>query len=154
MSGLNLVVDASAAVKLFIADPLSAKALALVGLLRLTPPAILHVPGLFFAECANVLWKCTRFQGYARAHACTDIQELRTLAWRVTATRELCARALGLSIECEISAYDACYVALAERETAPLITADQRLVRKLAGTQPAVQWLGDFSPPPAPPSAP
>jgi predicted nucleic acid-binding protein len=150
MSVLALVVDASTAVKVFVPDSLSAKAMAVIGLLRQTPPARLHVPGLFFAECANVLWKCARFQDYAAADARTDIRELGALAWRVTPTQQLCERALDLAMEYEISAYDACYVALAEHENATHVTADRRLVRKFAGAQPVVQWLGDFEAPAAP----
>jgi predicted nucleic acid-binding protein len=43
-----------------------------------------------------------------------------------------------------ISAYDACYVALAHRLGIDLITADQRLVCVFDGTAHAVRWLGDM----------
>ena len=52
--------------------------------------------------------------------------------------------ALPIALTHAISAYDACYVALAQRLSVPFVTADQALVRKLAGTSYAVQWLGSF----------
>jgi predicted nucleic acid-binding protein len=51
------VVDASTAVKLYLPEPLATQAAALFGLLASTPMAELHVPDLFYAECANIFWK-------------------------------------------------------------------------------------------------
>jgi predicted nucleic acid-binding protein len=44
----------------------------------------------------------------------------------------LIPRALDLSSQFQQSAYDCLYVALAEREQCPLVTADDKLVKKLA----------------------
>jgi len=44
----------------------------------------------------------------------------------------------------EITAYDAAYVALSERLSLPLVTADERLVQHLAGTGLDVRFLGDW----------
>jgi predicted nucleic acid-binding protein len=46
-----------------------------------------------------------------------------------------------------VTAYDACYVALAARLGVPLVTADQKLVQRLAGTALAPVWLGAWKPP-------
>jgi predicted nucleic acid-binding protein len=42
------------------------------------------------------------------------------------------------------TAYDACYVALAQRNGIPLVTADEKLVRLLAGTPYSVEALRTF----------
>jgi predicted nucleic acid-binding protein len=55
--------------------------------------------------------------------------------------------ALSIAVSYDITAYDACYIALAQRLGIPLITADQKLQAKMAGTAYAVTWLGAWSPP-------
>jgi len=64
-----------------------------------------------------------------------------------TPTFALMPDALDLALTHAISAYDACYVALASRLGRPLVTADQRLVQKLAGTACAATGLGAWVPP-------
>jgi predicted nucleic acid-binding protein len=43
-------------------------------------------------------------------------------------------RALAIAIELRHPVYDCFYLALAERSTAPLVTADERLIRRCADT--------------------
>ena len=50
---------------------------------------------------------------------------------------------LGLAIKYGISVYDAVYVALAAEVRLPLVTADARLVRALAGSPHTVLHLDD-----------
>jgi len=73
---------------------------------------------------------------------------LLRLPLQITPTADLAADALQRAITYSISAYDACYVALAQHQAVPLITADQKLANKFVGVIPAVVWLGTRSPPP------
>jgi predicted nucleic acid-binding protein len=43
-------------------------------------------------------------------------------------------RALAIAIELRHPVYDCFYLALAERNTSPLVTADERLIHRCAGT--------------------
>lgn len=147
-STLNVVVDASVGVKLFLAEPLSAQADALFDQLTAEPPAHLLVPDLFYIECTNILWKHVRHFAYAAEQARRDVADLAALALAVVPTAELMGAALEIALAHDLTAYDACYVALAARRRIPLLTADQRLVRKLAGTTYSAHWLGDFPLPP------
>ena len=52
--------------------------------------------------------------------------------------------ALQLAVAHGMTAYDACYVALAQRNGIPLVTADEKLVRLLAGTPYLVEALRTF----------
>ena len=52
----------------------------------------------------------------------------------------------------DVTAYDACCVALAHRLGVSLITADNKLVNKLTGSPYPVTWLGAWAPPTASPS--
>jgi predicted nucleic acid-binding protein len=138
----DLVVDASVAVKLFVDEELSDEAALLFQRLAATPPARFFVPDLLFLECANILWKYLRF-GYDPQQARQDISDLLLLPLQPVAAAELLEMSFHLAIGLDITAYDASYVALARDLEVPLITADRRLSRKLAGAEFDVRWLGE-----------
>jgi predicted nucleic acid-binding protein len=60
---------------------------------------------------------------------------------QTVAIQEIVCEALEIAIAHNISAYDACYVELSVRLQVPLVTADQKLIRALAGTHYQVQSL-------------
>ncbi len=136
------VVDASVAIKLFIT--LSDRAETLVAHLATEPAGQLSVPDLFYIECANILWKHTRRSGYPPAKARQALTDLGGLALRRFPTADLAAPALDLALQEAITAYDACYVALALQLAVPLVTAGEKLARALGGTKYQVLWLGNF----------
>ncbi len=140
----GFVVDACVTMKLFIREPLTDKARLLFDSLKTEPPTPFHVPGLFYGECANVLWKHVRVFGYRPDKAEAHMDELLKLSLESHPTAGLVAGALRIAVAHDITAYDACYVALSERLGLPLVTADKRLVRKLEGTAYDVRWLGDM----------
>ena len=139
---VDCVVDASVGIKLFLVEPLSDRADALISHLIATPPARFYVPDLFFIECTNILWKYTRRYGYLPETALQDVTDLTRLPLQAVSTADLAETALALAVAHEISAYDAAYVALAQRLSLPLVTADETLVRHLVGTEMDVRWLG------------
>ena len=140
----DCVVDASVGIKLFVVEPLSGQADALFAHLDDDPPAQFYVPDLFFIECANVLWKYVRRFGYPLKSAHQDVLDLTGLPLRIFLTRELAEDALTVGAHHGITAYDAVYVALAQRLSLPLVTADETLVRLLIGTSFDVRWLGEW----------
>ncbi len=146
MSGLSCVVDASVAVKLFLVEPLSSQATDLFAILAAEPSSIFHVPDLFYAETANIFWKQCQRGNRSLAQAELDYEALRTLRLQVTPVFELGPEALKIAVAHGLSAYDACYVALAQRNGLSLITADDKLVNKLAGSPHSVTWLGHWTP--------
>jgi len=141
-SDVDCVVDASVGIKLFLVEPLSDRADALFTHLTTTPPARFYVPDLFFIECTNILWKYVRRFGYPPEAAQQDVADLTRLPLQVASTADLAEAALALAVAHEITAYDAAYVALTRRLSLPLVTADEALVRRLAGTDLDVRWLG------------
>lgn len=147
---LEYVIDASVAIKLFINEPLSDKADRLFAHLTADPPALLAVPDLFYIECANILWKHVSRYGYPAASAEQDLQDLGKLSLQATPTFALAREALQIAVAQAITTYDACYVALAQRLKIPCVTADEKLVRKLASAAWPMVWLGDLDVPPLP----
>jgi predicted nucleic acid-binding protein len=130
MTLVRCVVDANVCVKLFVPEENSDRAINLFA----NPKIARQAPDLLFIECANVLWTKVRKGNYLAGDAVNDLQDLRATDTVVTPTADLVVRAFELANEFDISAYDACYVALAESLGVPLVTADERLAAKLAGT--------------------
>lgn len=150
---LRCVIDASVGIKLFLVEALSERADALFLHLAADPPAQIFVPDLFYIECANILWKHTRRSGYPVDKARKALADLGALALRSLPTSELMTGALEVAVKEALTAYDACYVALARRLSAPMVTADEKLARALGQASYDVHWLGDFPIPPVAASA-
>jgi predicted nucleic acid-binding protein len=140
----DAVVDASVGIKLLIEEPGSLEADRLFAVLAASPPARFYVPDLFFIECANILWKYVRRFGYPAENARSDIADLLVLDLSAISTTALLPMALEQAIEYDITVYDACYVVLAQELTFPLVTADKKLLRKLADSEVEVKYLMEF----------
>jgi predicted nucleic acid-binding protein len=145
MPSFDCVVDASVGIKLFLVEPLSDQADALFAHLGDDPPARLYVPDLFFIECTNILWKYVHRFGYAAKAAAQDVADLVRLPLRAVSMAELAEDALALAVQYGSTAYDAAYVALAQRLALPFVTADEALVRRFDGTGLDVRFLIDWS---------
>src|SRR5258708_585593 len=116
----HFVVDASVGIKLFVDEQDSERVSHLFSYLAADPPAQLYVPELFYIECANILLKYVRRFGRSLEDSHTDLEDLSYLALRVTPTSVLMSDALLLAAERNLTAYDACYVILAQRLGIPL----------------------------------
>ncbi|MBU7582778.1 MAG: type II toxin-antitoxin system VapC family toxin [Nostoc sp. TH1S01] len=146
---LRCVVDTSVCIKYFIADPLTTKVKQLFGHLS-NPQTEIFVPDLFYIESANVMWKYVRARMYTVAEVQTDLTTLKNFPLRVVSTADLMADAVNISINYNISAYDACYVALSEQVNAVLLTLDAKLVRALNNSSNNICSFNDFEVPPLP----
>ena len=121
------VVDASVAFAWFAAVPGSEQA---AWLLQAGSAAALLAPDLVLVELLNAGWKSLRLG----AITSEQFQALKHRAGepfsQLVPSSALLTRAAHWCLELDHPAYDCLYVALAERERATLITADQRLLRK------------------------
>ena len=99
---------------------------------------------MFYIECTNVLWKYIRAGLYNRTEAEGNLADLKLLRLTVTPAVDLMLDAFDLSISYGVSAYDACYVALAQYNNVPLLTQDQRLVNLLTPQGFDIQLFSDF----------
>jgi predicted nucleic acid-binding protein len=144
VAGLDCIVDASVGIKLFVIEPLSERAEALFDHLTDDFPARFYVPDLFYIECANILWKYVRRFGYPPRSAQQDAADLIRLPLQIVPTAALFERALTLATVHNISAYDAAYVALSDRLSLPMVTADEALLRRLQKTDLDVRFIGNW----------
>ena len=122
--GERLVVDASVAVKWVVPEPRSDQAAALLD-------HTLVAPDLFFAECANVLWKKLRRGDLTEEEASIAARTLEQVDVVVVPSRAYLGRAVAIAAALEHPAYDAIYLAVAEAFGLRLVTADARLIRKM-----------------------
>jgi predicted nucleic acid-binding protein len=137
------VIDASVAAKWFLppsGEPLAEEAGRLLagyaqGRFRFA------VPDLFWAECANILWRAVRQDRCTRGAAEEAILALQASSLPTTSSLELLEEAFSIAATFRRTVYDSLYVALAVRLKADLITADARLANALAAHLP-VKWLG------------
>lgn len=145
---LVCVVDANVALKLFFVQPGSDLADALFAHLDADAQTQFYVPDFFFAECASAFANYVRLLKYPASDAKQDMVELKDLALSIVPTVDLVTDALEIATTYGISGYDACYVALSHQANAPLVTADEKLVRAMASTPYNVQSLATFAIPP------
>jgi len=120
---VTLVVDASVATKWVLPEPGSADAVALR-----TQDADLIAPSLVVAEIGNAIWKSVRRGDTSKAEAPRALRAAVGHYARLIADETVATRAIELAIELNHPVYDCFYLALAERERAPLVSADKRLL--------------------------
>ena len=121
----RFVVDASVALKWVVADTGSIEA----STLRWADQLI--APDLLIAECANALWKMARRAEITTEDAVLAARTLEQSDIELYPMRRLLAPATQLATRLDHPAYDCVYLALARNEGCALVTADERLIRKL-----------------------
>lgn len=137
-----IVVDASVATKWVVEETHSDKAILLLAY------EARHAPAHWLAEAVNVLWS----KAFRHDLTAADAEERMTVLMRAPVTSTpiagLMTRAFAISVVREVTIYDSLYVALAERLDVPMVTADERLMRRLASDPDLARhmvWVGDLS---------
>ncbi len=123
---MTWIVDASVAVKWVVPENLSEEADRLLG-----SEDPLMAPELLMIEAANALWKKARRRELSAGEAGRALDVLLASSIVVCAAQPLLARALAMAQRLEHPVYDCVYLALAERERATLVTADERLLARV-----------------------
>lgn len=119
-----VVVDASVAIKWVYSEELSLNAIRVRSQYRLVAPE------LFLAECANILWKKVRRGELADNEAVVSAAILTRAGIEMVPMDDLIVGATRLAVELNHPAYDCFYIELCRMRGMPLITADNRLIRK------------------------
>jgi predicted nucleic acid-binding protein len=135
---MTIVVDASVALRWCFPLPGSDRA---EQLLRSDDHVM--APDLVIAEITNAAWKFVIFDGVPAKSAMAAIRDIGKAFEELVPTSLLKDRALEIAVELSHPAYDCFYLALAERNAARLFTADDRLIRRCAGT-PFTQLVRSF----------
>jgi predicted nucleic acid-binding protein len=130
----NYVVDASVVVKWVIDEAGTSQALKL-------RRHVVSAPDLLVAEYANIVWKKLHRSELTLAEASLAIGLLVRADIELVPMRSLARRAVDLSMLLDHSAHDCMYLALAETAKRPFVTADVRLLRKLAMERAAARLI-------------
>jgi predicted nucleic acid-binding protein len=137
---MRYVLDSCVAIKWFLAEPNSAKAIQLLDDFNGLAHELL-APDVFAVEVAHALSRAER-RGLIQPPA--GFQHLSDLLAYLPALHTaltLLPRAYEISSNMRIGVYDCLYVALAEREGCALLTADDRLARALGQSHPFIVLL-------------
>ena len=126
---MNLVVDASVAVKWFLDEPLQEPATQL-----LQRSDLLCAPDLVFAEVANVAWKLAVRGEIDRTDAIEIVEAVSVPFSIIHSALELRERSIELGLDLGHPVYDCMYLACAEAVDGVVVTADERFVRATAET--------------------
>lgn len=121
---MTWVVDASVAVKWFVDEMRSTEARAV---LASGQPII--APDLIIPESCNTVWTKIRRGDISLEQGEAMVRALPLSFDRLAPTAPLSGRALDLARRFDHPAYDCYYVALAEAESAILVTDDDKLIR-------------------------
>jgi predicted nucleic acid-binding protein len=120
---VTLVIDASVAIKWVLPEDGAERAAALRG-----QPDELIAPTLIAAEIGSAMRRRTAAEELTARQALDAAEIATALINRMVPIPELAGRALELAIQLQHPIYDCFYLALAERESVPLISADKKLV--------------------------
>ena len=118
------VIDASVVVKWFIEEKDTPKSLSLKDA-HIKGKTVLIAPDLLIYEVANVLTFSKIFTLNEIKKCLQDLYELEIDL--ISPSIDIIATATELSVNRQISIYDACYIALAKELDIKLITADEKL---------------------------
>lgn len=127
---MTLVVDANVAVKWFIQQQGSDDARR-VQIYR----GPLIAPALLVSETTNGLWRHVQRGDVPASHVRTAVVGLPGWFSELVEDRLLAPAAIDLATGLNYAPYDCFYLALSLARSAPLVTADKRLINRLAPTQ-------------------
>ncbi len=124
---MKLVVDASVAAKWLFAEANSQEARQL-----LSPRIVLHAPDFILVEVSNVIYKKARLKQIPSVQPYIDeLVRLPDAVLLSPSSDRLVPRATAMAAEIDHPVYDCLYLACAEEESAPVVTADEPLIRRV-----------------------
>ena len=126
---MDLVVDASVAVKWFAEEEDSERASLLA-----SGAEVIHCPHLLASEVGSALWRKVLQGQMELGDARTAMESLARMPITWHADEALGADCLRLALAHDRTVYDCVYLALAYRLNARLVTADIRFANALAAT--------------------
>ena len=138
------VADASVVVEYLVELRLAEQATRFFAGLLAEPALEIWAPDLIYAQTVSALRKLVQRRAIDADAGTRAVERLLRLPLVATGTAGLMAEAWKLRRS--VTPYDACYLALAGRLHAPLVTADARLARGQRGRTRQVLFLGDLAP--------
>ena len=126
---MTLVVDASVALKWYLIEDGAEAARQ-----NLADGATLVAPELIVAEVCNAAWLAGRRGEISAAQQGAIAEDIGRVFDQLERLVPYASRAMAIARELDHPAYDCFYLTLSEALDAPLVTADGRLLARVAGT--------------------
>ena len=126
---MDLVVDASVAVKWLVKEENSELALRLFD-----GPFQLFAPRLMASEVGNALSRKARMGEISKKQATELAAAITEMAVTWTSDEITCPEAVKLSLELNHPVYDCLYLALAQKRGTTMVTADTRFAKAVSDT--------------------
>ena len=126
---MDLVVDASVAVKWLVKEENSELALRLFD-----GPFRLFAPRLMASEVGSALSRKARLGEISKKQAAERAAAISEMAVTWTSDESVCPEAVRLSLELNHPVYDCLYLALAQRHGTTMVTADTRFAQVVSET--------------------
>lgn len=140
----DLVVDSSVVAKWVLPEADSAKAQQLIVQTAASGERLI-ILDLVFPEVANAIWKRHRQQLIDLSEARELLEALVRSPVAVEPAASLLASAFEIAAKYDRAIYDALFVALAQQQELPGITADEPLFNAIHADFPRIVLLRDFS---------
>jgi predicted nucleic acid-binding protein len=125
---MTVVADSSVAVKWFVPERDSRRALALLS------GGHLIAPDFVVSQVQNVFWRKVSSGDMTMGRMLAATPAIPSCFVALTPTARLALRACEISLSLDIPVYGCFYIALAERERCIMVTADDMLYRKTRNT--------------------
>jgi len=137
-----MIIDASVMLSAFFPDEAQAQAQAVIRE-HVAGRLLLKAPALLPYELSNAVWQVERRGRISRLQADDLIQAFAGL--EIEIVPQEWGEMLPLARRFNRSAYDAAYLALAQKTGEPLITGDDRLYNAIRGEFEHLLWIGEYS---------
>jgi predicted nucleic acid-binding protein len=124
-----MVIDSCVCVKWVIQEEYSQNAIEL-----LSSGLELVAPDMVLVETANALWKTVKRGLLSAEGAEARLTDLPRFFNKLLPTPDLVTEAFALGHAIDVPVYDCVYVVAGRRTGVPIVTADRKLMAKLAGT--------------------
>jgi len=137
---MQVVIDASVAIKWYVQETLSAEALRF-----LDARFELIVPDLLWSEFGNILCKKVLRADLTAKAAQQIAGELRHVPLRTEPVALFLEDALDIAVRIGRTVHDSAYLALADRSACRCVTADEKLYNSVQGDRIAQRllWIGN-----------
>ncbi len=122
----SIVVDASVAAKWFLPEPQAEIALNL-----LDGKHNLMAPDLFQIEFGNIVWKCHQRNLLSADELTEIVRQFLLLPVEIYASESFVSFAVELAVTTGRTVYDSLYLALAIKQDAVFVTADERFANAI-----------------------
>ena len=139
-----IVVDASIAMKWYLNDEADVETAIEVLNAFLRGEVVFIAPDHIRYEVANALWQATRSGRIEDRFGRSSLDECLVCSIPSVADNLLIVDAYEFAVLFGCALYDGLYLALATRESVPLVHADRRLRNVLGGRFDLELWIGDL----------